>query len=224
MSVHPLVVFHNNDRGISLAEQSALASYVDEGGILLVTGHDSLGSPTDTLLASVLGLSTEGDEPFATDVVVTDGTHPVFSGDYGAFATGSVWTASGSDHDGARVMGGTQMLMSIAGSYVKLSYAQIGSEGGVAMYWNGNQSLTEWTRIGTSRNIFLNLMDSQCGSYFEACDEGGDNSDTAPGACRTDCSEPYCGDGVVDTPDGEECDDGNATDGDGCSSICELPP
>ena len=36
--------------------------------------------------------------------------------------------------------------------------------------------------------------------------------------CRTDCSVPRCGDGVFDA--GEVCDDGNTTDGDGCSSDC----
>jgi cysteine-rich repeat protein len=30
----------------------------------------------------------------------------------------------------------------------------------------------------------------------------------------------YCGDGVVDT--GEQCDDGNTTSGDGCSSTCQT--
>ena len=29
---------------------------------------------------------------------------------------------------------------------------------------------------------------------------------------------PLCGDGVVD--DGEDCDDGNTVDGDGCSAVC----
>jgi cysteine-rich repeat protein len=33
-------------------------------------------------------------------------------------------------------------------------------------------------------------------------------------------SAPFCGDGVVDP--GEECDDGNNIDGDGCSANCEL--
>jgi cysteine-rich repeat protein len=41
-----------------------------------------------------------------------------------------------------------------------------------------------------------------------------------------DCEpeEPVCGDGELD--DGEECDDGNNTDGDGCSATCtiEEPP
>ncbi len=59
----------------------------------------------------------------------------------------------------------------------------------------------------------------------EACDDGaGLNSDTEADACRTDCSLPVCGDGVVDS--GEACDDDNMTDGDGCTSLCEIeePP
>ncbi|MEZ4440657.1 MAG: DUF4215 domain-containing protein [Polyangiaceae bacterium] len=36
------------------------------------------------------------------------------------------------------------------------------------------------------------------------------------GRCRTDCSLPRCGDGIVDP--GEICDDGNVVDGDGCGS------
>ena len=49
-----------------------------------------------------------------------------------------------------------------------------------------------------------------CGDGFvfagiEACDDGPLNSDSASGACRTDCSLPYCGDGVVDVANGEEC-------------------
>ena len=40
---------------------------------------------------------------------------------------------------------------------------------------------------------------------------------------KTDCEpEPYCGDGNLDP--GEECDDGNNLDGDGCSSQCTIEP
>lgn len=38
----------------------------------------------------------------------------------------------------------------------------------------------------------------------EQCDDGVANSDTDPGACRTNCRTAYCGDGVVDS--GEDCD------------------
>jgi cysteine-rich repeat protein len=44
-----------------------------------------------------------------------------------------------------------------------------------------------------------------------------------PGACTEECTcegQPFCGDGILDP--GEECDDGNNEDGDGCSSSCEV--
>jgi cysteine-rich repeat protein len=47
------------------------------------------------------------------------------------------------------------------------------------------------------------LVDPRAG---EECDDGPDNSDTAPDGCRTDCERAHCGDGVLDT--GERCDDG----------------
>jgi cysteine-rich repeat protein len=43
----------------------------------------------------------------------------------------------------------------------------------------------------------------------EACDDGEDNSDTRPDACREDCTLPRCGDGVLDT--GEACLLGSTT-------------
>jgi cysteine-rich repeat protein len=51
---------------------------------------------------------------------------------------------------------------------------------------------------------------------LEECDDGDDNSDTAPDACRTNCVLPSCGDAVVDS--GETCDDGNDTEDDACPS------
>jgi cysteine-rich repeat protein len=50
----------------------------------------------------------------------------------------------------------------------------------------------------------------------EICDEGEKNSDTAPGACRTDCKPARCGDGVVDP--GEDCDGA-----DDCNAACRFP-
>ncbi len=56
----------------------------------------------------------------------------------------------------------------------------------------------------------------------EACDAGPANSDTPNAPCRTDCSLPRCGDEIIDDLAGEECDDGNLVDGDGCSQTCGL--
>ena len=50
----------------------------------------------------------------------------------------------------------------------------------------------------------------------EQCDDGINNSDGAPDACRTDCSLAACGDGVVDT--GEACD-GVDLVGEDCGSL-----
>ena len=40
----------------------------------------------------------------------------------------------------------------------------------------------------------------------DECDDGSDNSDEAPDACRADCTNARCGDGVIDR-DNEACDD-----------------
>lgn len=56
----------------------------------------------------------------------------------------------------------------------------------------------------------------------EACDDGLENSDIAPDACRSDCTLPRCGDAVRDLQRGEACDDGNTDDGDGCGADCAI--
>jgi cysteine-rich repeat protein len=48
----------------------------------------------------------------------------------------------------------------------------------------------------------------------EECDDGNTNNYDS---CRNDCTYPYCGDQVVDA--GEDCDDGNDLDGDGCDEV-----
>ncbi|MFC1612039.1 MYXO-CTERM sorting domain-containing protein, partial [Myxococcota bacterium] len=47
------------------------------------------------------------------------------------------------------------------------------------------------------------------GTGIEECDDGVDNSDTGADACRTDCTDATCGDGVTDT--GEACDGSGET-------------
>jgi len=51
---------------------------------------------------------------------------------------------------------------------------------------------------------------ARCGDHLiqagEACDDGPQNSDSQPNACRTNCQKARCGDGTIDT--GEACDEG----------------
>jgi len=56
----------------------------------------------------------------------------------------------------------------------------------------------------------------------EECDEGENNSDVTPNACREDCRLPRCGDGVTDTDIGEICDSG-ADNGqpERCNTTCD---
>lgn len=55
--------------------------------------------------------------------------------------------------------------------------------------------------------------DNKCGN--DVCDSGESAS-----SCPEDCSsDPVCGDGNDD--EGEQCDDGNTFDNDGCSSTCQ---
>lgn len=58
----------------------------------------------------------------------------------------------------------------------------------------------------------------------EACDNGANNSDVEPNACRADCRRAYCGDGVIDS--GEQCDDGSRNSNNSpntCRKDCTLP-
>ena len=55
-----------------------------------------------------------------------------------------------------------------------------------------------------------------CFGPFEFFTQRGDLRLTEPGATSS------CGDGSTDAGNGEECDDGNTTSFDGCSSFCQL--
>jgi cysteine-rich repeat protein len=54
----------------------------------------------------------------------------------------------------------------------------------------------------------------------EQCDRGKENSNAVADRCRTDCTFPRCGDGMLDS--NETCDDGNVSDGDGCPALCSV--
>ena len=59
---------------------------------------------------------------------------------------------------------------------------------------------------------------------FEDCDQGINNSDAPDATCRSNCRDGRCGDSIVDPGRGEDCDDGNILDGDGCSPSCLRQP
>jgi cysteine-rich repeat protein len=73
---------------------------------------------------------------------------------------------------------------------------------------------------------------SVCGNTIvdagEECDPPGTGvySQTIAGRqCDAECNfGPYCGDGILQTQFGEECDDGNNESGDFCSATCQIEP
>lgn len=69
--------------------------------------------------------------------------------------------------------------------------------------------------------------DNKCDSG-ESCDAnikciGG--GELSSGECRTNSTVEctFCGDGIVQTTAGEQCDDGNTNNGDGCDNNCRVP-
>ncbi len=75
---------------------------------------------------------------------------------------------------------------------------------------------------------------SVCGDgiveYPEVCDDGVNSGAYATSSANRHCAPgcmswgPYCGDGILQTAYGEQCDDGalNGTPGDGCSATCQI--
>jgi cysteine-rich repeat protein len=72
-------------------------------------------------------------------------------------------------------------------------------------------------------------VDGQTGPHHEDCD-GAPAADrfstiavpTETLECNIDCTSAHCGDGKVNKTSGEECDDHNNRDGDGCSHDCKI--
>ncbi|MBP9758962.1 DUF4215 domain-containing protein [Candidatus Dojkabacteria bacterium] len=69
--------------------------------------------------------------------------------------------------------------------------------------------------------------DNKCDTG-EACDGNLKcigNGDLSAGECRVGGSNEctYCGDGIVQTAAGEQCDDGNTNNSDSCDNSCKLP-
>lgn len=82
-----------------------------------------------------------------------------------------------------------------------------------------------WGRCGS-----VCRWDQWCGdgvmqAGFEECDDGVNDVPYGATGCSPACKAPHrCGDGRVDSVFSEQCDDGNAMSGDGCSSTCRLEP
>ncbi len=80
--------------------------------------------------------------------------------------------------------------------------------------------------LGSLQRIWIGLATTLVALGLWGCAQGisrapgQDGGPTDTGQAWDGAPEPVCGNGVPES--GEECDDGNTEDGDGCSSICTL--
>jgi len=65
-------------------------------------------------------------------------------------------------------------------------------------------------------------LDGKKSKRYCCGDTGGNLVSCSASQCDSSCGIDHCGDGSLDLIDGEECDDGNLLNGDGCSASCSL--
>ena len=160
MAAYPVVIFGNDDRAITTAERDALNAYVNGGGVLIVTGYDSLGSPTDPLLAEVCRVTTTGDA-FPTGCTITDASDAATSGPFGTFEVGTTFDVVNDDHDAVTSNAdlGSRTLITV-GSFAKLTVYE---GAGVAYYWNGNVDYSDWTDTASiAPSLLMNMLSGRC--------------------------------------------------------------
>jgi PKD repeat protein len=154
---YKIVIFNNDNRGITSGEHSALQSYLSSGGNLLVTGYDSLGHPEDWLLADIIRSSSVGDNVGEPDLYVVDAMHPIMNGPYGSFPTGYHISGLYGDCDAVEADTGRNAVTvaQLADGYDKI----IATEGlpGKVVYWNGRGDY-DWTTNVDCEAMFKNML------------------------------------------------------------------
>ncbi len=157
LSRYPIVIFDNYNRNINEEERSTLQAYIAGGGNLLVTGYDSLGSPSDPYLAEVVRSSMTGDNVGEPDLYVRSPTHPIMNGPYGSFSSGYHVAGLFSDQDSAEANTslGAVTVAELADGRDKIIATQ--SYPGRVVYWNGKGE-SDWSGNAACQTMFKNLM------------------------------------------------------------------
>lgn len=171
LSGYDFLLFNNHNRAISTAERDTLQAWLDGGGSLVVTGYDSLATPSDPNLAALVGCTSPGSGPYSSTISVVNASHAIMSGPFRTFASGTTLTADNSNHDRCTPAAGATRLLEVSGASKLQIMEGIGAGNGRVVYWNGNSSFTgslgEWDGSGGSQpelqDLLLNVITYLCG-------------------------------------------------------------
>jgi len=157
-----------NGSGSVLPEsvRASLEAYIQAGGNLLVTGYDTLGSPTDGALAALVRVLSPSDLVSGnTTWVVSNNNHPILNGPFGDFR-GQEFVATGYDDDALTPdsANGAVELVTTGNPRVtgKIIFTDLPSPAGSVGYWNGgvsgtsNDAQPDFNDGGTPQAVFLN--------------------------------------------------------------------
>jgi len=120
---------------------NTLETYISNGGNLLVTGYDTIGSPTDTLLAALVRSSTSGDRVSGDPAWnTTSYNNFILNGIYGDFRSMS-FSAIGYDDDNltADIGNGAVSLVKDSINRDRVIFTDL-LVGGSVGYWNGGNA------------------------------------------------------------------------------------
>lgn len=139
-----VIVWYTHDRETTQDEHDALEDWLQQGGRLLVTGYDSLGSPDDPLLADLVRSSGYGDDARSESYeILLD--HPITDGPYGVYPIGTQLSIYEYDQDNAvaDTARGAEAIATLVGEpYDKIIATDLGT--GIVVYWNGNYECDDW--------------------------------------------------------------------------------
>ena len=154
--------------------RASLENYIQNGGNLLVTGYDTLGSPTDPELAALVRAVSPGDYASGNAVWTVSSTdHPILNGPFGDFR-GQSFSATVYDSDVLTpdTAAGAVELVSLGNPRVtgKLIFTDLPGAGGSVGYWNGgisgttNNAQPDFSDGATPQSVFLNYASFAAGS------------------------------------------------------------
>jgi thermitase len=153
---YPVVIFYNNARNITTAEASALNGYLAGGGMLLVTGLDS-AVYSDSKLAQVARVISNGDDYTANNLTVVDSSHPIMNGPYGQFAAGYNVTDLNIDNDAikADTARNATVVAQLTDGNAKIVATD--SLPGKVVFWNGIGT-SDWLNNQDCKAMFKNTI------------------------------------------------------------------